>query len=71
MRFLDMFKRKHAQNNKEAGSPDTKLILPIDTQNALVVFLKNKISKRMTLEDIVCIFEEMCDIPIKDDMILF
>ena len=71
MRFLDMFKKKHTQNNKEAEAPDTKQILSIDTQNALVVFLKNKISKRMPLEDIVCIFEEMCHIPIKDDMILF
>lgn len=34
-------------------------------------FLKNRINDEMSLENIVNVFEEMCDIPVEEDMILF
>lgn len=37
----------------------------------LIQFLKDKITDRMSLEDIVNVFEQMCSIPIEEDMILF
>ena len=42
-----------------------------DTKEALLSFLQNKISNQTSLEDIVNVFEKMCSIPIKDDIILF
>ena len=37
----------------------------------LVEFLKNSITEKMALENIVNVFELMCNIPIEEDMILF
>lgn len=37
----------------------------------LVDFLKNGITEKMSLDNIVDVFEQMCNIPIEDDMILF
>lgn len=37
----------------------------------LVEYLKNRITVGMKLEDIVTVFEQMCRIPIEDDMVLF
>ena len=37
----------------------------------MLEFLKAKITDKMSLEDIVSVFEQMCSIPMKDDMILF
>lgn len=37
----------------------------------LVKYLKNRITDKMTLEDIVSTFEQMCRMPIENDMILF
>ena len=37
----------------------------------LIDFLKNKITERSSLEEIVNIFERMCSIPLEEDMILF
>ena len=41
------------------------------TKENLLKYLQNNISSKMTLEDIVYVFEKMCSMPIKDDMILF
>lgn len=38
---------------------------------SLIIFLKDKITDKMSLEDIVNVFEQMCNIPIAEDMILF
>ena len=37
----------------------------------LIDYLKERITDNMQLEDIVKVFEQMCDIPLEDDMILF
>lgn len=37
----------------------------------LIGFLKNKITERSSLEEIVNVFERMCSIPLEEDMILF
>lgn len=37
----------------------------------LIGFLKNKITERSSLEEIVNVFERMCRIPLEEDMILF
>ena len=37
----------------------------------LLKFLQNRISDKSSLDDIVDVFEEMCNIPVKEDMILF
>ena len=37
----------------------------------LIDFLKNKITERSSLEEIVNVFERMCSIPLEEDMILF
>ena len=37
----------------------------------LVKYLQNRISDKSSLEDIVDVFEDMCNIPINEDMILF
>lgn len=37
----------------------------------LVEFLKHEITEQMSLEEIVAVFERMCGIPMKEDMILF
>lgn len=37
----------------------------------LVEYLKNAITDKMPLENIVDIFEQMCQTPLEDDMILF
>lgn len=37
----------------------------------LVEYLKNRIIVGMKLEDIVTVFEQMCRIPMEDDMVLF
>ena len=39
--------------------------------NYLIDFLKKRITDKMPTEDIVKVFEQMCDMPIEDDMILF
>ncbi len=41
------------------------------TKESLLKYLQNRISDKSSLEDIVDAFEEMCNIPIKEDMILF
>ena len=41
------------------------------TKESLLKYLQNRISDNSSLEDIVSVFEEMCSIPIKEDMILF
>lgn len=37
----------------------------------LINFLKDRITDKMSLEDIVNAFEQMCAIPVEEDMILF
>lgn len=37
----------------------------------LVAYLKNAITDKMPLENIVDVFEQMCQVPIEEDMILF
>ena len=39
--------------------------------DSLIEFLKNEITDKMLLESIVSIFEQMCNIPLEEDMILF
>lgn len=39
--------------------------------NYLIDFLKKRITDKMPTEDIVKVFEQMCDMPIEDGMILF
>ena len=39
--------------------------------DSLLNFLKDKIVDKMPLEEIVDVFEQMCSIPLEDDMILF
>lgn len=41
------------------------------TKESLLKYLQNRITDKSSLEDIVNVFEEMCSIPIKEDMILF
>ena len=41
------------------------------TKESLLKYLQNKISDKSSLENIVDVFEEMCNIPVKEDMILF
>ena len=40
-------------------------------KESLLKYLQNRISDKSSLEDIVDVFEEMCNIPVKEDMILF
>lgn len=40
-------------------------------KESLLKYLQNKISDKSSLENIVNVFEEMCNIPVKEDMILF
>lgn len=40
-------------------------------QERLLAYLNNKITDTSCLEDIINAFEEMCSIPVKNDMILF
>ena len=40
-------------------------------KESLLIYLQNRISDKSSLEDIVNVFEEMCRIPIEEDMILF
>ena len=42
-----------------------------NTKEGLLEHLQNRISDKSSLENIVDVFEEMCNIPIKEDMILF
>ena len=39
--------------------------------DSLIKFLKDKITDKMPLEEIVDVFEQMCSIPLEEDMILF
>ena len=39
--------------------------------DSLLAFLKDRITDKMPLEEIVDVFEQMCHIPLKGDMILF
>ena len=39
--------------------------------DSLLKFLKDKIVDKMPLEEIVDVFEQMCSIPLEDNMILF
>lgn len=39
--------------------------------DSLIKFLKNKITDKIPLEEIVDVFEQMCSIPLEEDMILF
>ena len=41
------------------------------TKGSLLIYLQSRISNKSSLENIVDVFEEMCNIPIKEDMILF
>ena len=41
------------------------------TKESLLIYLQSRISDKSSLENIVDVFEEMCNIPIKEDMILF
>ena len=40
-------------------------------KESLLKYLQNKISDKSSLKNIVDVFEEMCNIPVKEDMILF
>ena len=40
-------------------------------KESLLKYLQNRISDKSSLENIVDVFEEMCNIPVKEDMILF
>lgn len=42
-----------------------------NTKDSLLKYLQNRISNKSSLADIVNIFEEMCKIPVEQDMILF
>ena len=42
-----------------------------NTKETLLARLQNRISDKSSLEDIVDVFEEMCTMPMKEDMILF
>ena len=37
----------------------------------LINFLKDKITNEISLEEIINVFEQMCNIPLEEDMILF
>ena len=39
--------------------------------NSLIKFLKDNITGKMPLEEIVDVFEQMCSLPLESDMILF
>ena len=39
--------------------------------DSLIKFLKDKITDKTPLEEIVDVFEKMCSIPLEEDMILF
>ena len=41
------------------------------TKDSLLKYLQNRISNKLSLADIVNVFEEMCSIPIEEDLILF
>ena len=41
------------------------------SKESLLGYLKNSISDNSSLEHIVNVFEEMCNMPLKEDMILF
>ena len=41
------------------------------SMDSLIKFLKNKITDKIPLEEIVDVFEQMCSIPLEEDMILF
>lgn len=41
------------------------------TKESLLKYLQKRISDKSSLEDIVNVFEEMCNIPIEEEMILF
>lgn len=40
-------------------------------KESLLKYLQYKISDKSSLENIIDVFEEMCNIPVKEDMILF
>lgn len=39
--------------------------------DSLIKFLEDRITDKMPLEEILDVFEQMCSIPLKEDMILF
>ena len=41
------------------------------SKESLLGYLQNSISDNSSLEHIVSVFEEMCNMPLKEDMILF
>jgi len=41
------------------------------TKESLLQYLQDRISDKSSLEDILKVFEDMCSIPMKEDMILF
>ena len=41
------------------------------SMDSLIKFLKDKITDKTPLEEIVDVFEKMCSIPLEEDMILF
>lgn len=43
----------------------------MELKENLLKYMKNRISDKSGLEDIVNVFEDMCSIPIEEDMILF
>lgn len=46
-------------------------IIKRNSQDNLLQFMQDRITKDSSLDDIVATFEEMCRIPVNDDMILF
>ena len=38
---------------------------------SLVKFLEDKITDKMSVEEIVDVFEQMCSTPLEEDMVLF
>ena len=43
----------------------------MELKENLLKYIRNRISHKSGLEDIVNVLEEMCNIPIEEDMILF
>ncbi len=59
MGIFDCFKKKEKSKTEERA------------QDALVAYLKERIEDNASLESLVDAFEDMCRIPMEDDMILF
>lgn len=69
-----VFYAKAVKNNemeKNAGIGELSGIFGGNETNNLLEYLRSRITDKMSLEDIVDVFEQMCTIPMDDDMILF